>query len=412
MRRLFFVVACLLVATAVSQAAPLPLHRGVGVHDWLNWSPVNSAGTYRWPPYRSKTDWLAGSRPLSDWPSQDAFRRIRSMGFDFVRLSVDPGPLLDSDDDRRRVALDVLSRAVQEVTDAKLKVVFNLHSVSQVPAYDITILYHGFDSTGVASYRDMVKSVTRMLVDIGTDMVALEPFNEPAFYPCDASGSEDWQQIMAATVADIRTISTELTIVATGACGGSITGLTDIDPTFDDPNIYYSLHMYEPHSFTHQRADEANGFSSSLPWPADTGRADAVIERLKIYMDAASVSQAEQASALGALRPAIDAYFAENWGLPQMRARLDEAVGWAKGYGIPNERLFMGEFGAILRGADGRYGAANADRLRYLKALRQEAEKRDIPWSIWEYSNPHGMTVILPEGTASPDFELLEALGL
>ncbi|TJV02251.1 MAG: glycoside hydrolase family 5 protein, partial [Mesorhizobium sp.] len=87
------------------------------------------------------------------------------------------------------------------------------------------------------------------------------------YYPCDPSGSDDWQRIMADTVRDIRAVSSELTIIATGACGGSIAGLVNLAPGFDDPNIYYSFHMYEPHSFTHQRSDGTGAFASGLPWP-------------------------------------------------------------------------------------------------------------------------------------------------
>jgi hypothetical protein len=72
----------------------------------------------------------------------------------------------------------------------------------------------------------------------------------------------------------------------------------------------------------------------------------------------------------------------------------------------------MGEFGAMLMSEDGRTGAFDADRLRYITALRNEAERNGIPWSIWEYSNPYGMSVILPKGPAVPDPELLKALGL
>ena len=72
----------------------------------------------------------------------------------------------------------------------------------------------------------------------------------------------------------------------------------------------------------------------------------------------------------------------------------------------------MGEFGAILMTPDGRMGAFNADRLRYLTAVREQAEKHDIPWSIWEYSNPYGMSLILPTGPADADTQMLEALGL
>lgn len=412
MKRVLGAILLTLWLVTAGHASPLILSRGVGVHEWLNWSPLNGDGSYRWPPYRTQEEWLSGSRPLSDWPDGSEFRRIKSMGFDFVRLSVDPGPLLASSGARREQALDILESAVRQLTDADLKVVFNLHSVSQLPAYDITMLYEGADSPGVAHYREMVKAVAGMLARVGSGAVALEPYNEPAFYPCDRTGSDDWQRIMAATVADIRAVSADLTIVATGACGGSITGLTDLDPAFDDPNIYYSFHMYEPHSFTHQRPDDSNAFSSGLPWPAASGSPDKMIENLKTHMRAAGLNAARQAVAVAGMRKAIRNYFAEDWGLTQMQARLGEAVDWANAHHIPPNRLFMGEFGVILLTEDGRSGAFDADRLRYMEALRQEADQLHIPWSVWEYANPYGMSLILPKGPAVADRALLKVLGL
>jgi len=90
------------LAAAPATAAPLELHRGVAVHEWLNWSPLEPDGSYRWPPYRTQEEWLAGARPASDWPAGDKFARIRSLGFDFIRLTVDPGPLLSTDGARRQ----------------------------------------------------------------------------------------------------------------------------------------------------------------------------------------------------------------------------------------------------------------------------------------------------------------------
>ena len=400
------------LAITTAQAAPLALHRGVGVHEWLNWSPINADGSYVWPPYRSEKEWLAGSRPLSDWPGGEEFARIESMGFDFVRLSVDPGPLVASHGKQRQEALEVLSNAVKRVTSSGLNVVFDLHGVSQVPAYSMALIQDGADTEGVARYREMVKDVAQMLVGVGTDKVALEPYNEPAYYPCNSGGSDDWQRIMADTVRDIRSVSSSLTIIATGACGGSIAGLVNLDPDFDDQNIYYSFHMYEPHSFTHQRSDKPNGFSSGLPWPASSGTPDSVAARLEARMDVAGLSPAEKRSNLAEARGVIDKYFQEYWGQSQLDASFQKVVGWAREHGIPSERLFMGEFGVILMSADGRMGAFDADRLRYISAVRRLAEQFHIPWSVWEFSNPYGMSVILPAGPAIPDGELLRALAL
>lgn len=412
MKRLARVAAACLALTGAVAAAPIALQRGVGVHDWLNWAPLAADGSYRWPPYRDEDEWLSGARPLSDWPEGSQFERIRAMGFDFIRLSVDPGPLLASEGGKRQEALDILAAAVRTATSAELKVVFNLHGVSQVPQYGMDMIYDGADSVGVAAYREMVVDVAEMLVAVGIEQVAIEPYNEPAYYPCDASGTEDWQTIMADTVADIRAVSAELTVVATGACGGSITGLTDLDPSFDDPNLLYSFHMYEPHSFTHQRHDDPESFASGLPWPASEGSAELTIAGLRAHMDAAGIDIGRQARNIIELQGVVAQYFDENWGLPQLQARIDEAVAWAESHDIAPTRLFMGEFGAILITPDGRMGAFNPDRLRYLAAVRGEAEKYGFPWAIWEYSNPYGMSVIMPSGPAVPDPDLLQVLGL
>src|SRR5690606_19649205 len=137
--------------------------------------------------------------------------------------------------------------------------------------------------------------------------------------------------------------------------------------------------------------DTEGDFASGLPWPASEGTPEAVREMLGAHMDAAGVPLDAQARQLEAVRGHIDEYFAENWGETQMQARIRQAVDWAARHGIPASRLFMGEFGAMLMSPDGRSGAFDADRLRYLEALRRLAESYGIPWSVWEFSNPYGM---------------------
>ena len=422
MRRIICaMVAGLLGMANSAEAAPIELHRGVGVHGWLNWAPINPNGTYVWPPYRSYDAWLASERPASDWPAGDQFVRIKSMGFDFIRLTVDPGPLLATTGGQRQQALGVLKLAVERVTQSGLKVVFNLHSVEQIPAYGAAVINDSAGSQNIARYRAMAVDVAAMLVQVGTGKVAFEPFNEPAHYEACYGGGPDWQQIMAATVTDIRAVSPDLTIVATGACGGSIDGLIALDPTGADANILFSFHMYEPHSFTHQRPDPAIGttFSSGLPWPVTPpfGPADWVYW-MKVHMTAMGMGQAEQQMNLNKQAAAVADYFNQNWGQAQLTARVKQATDWAAAYGIPKQRLFMGEFGTILMPWDqstppGSYmGTYEADRSNYVKAVRQTAEADGIPWSTWEYSNPYGMSVIVPQGPAVPDGDLLHALGL
>jgi len=129
-------------------------------------------------------------------------------------------------------------------------------------------------------------------------------------------------------------------------------------------------------------------------------------------MQIAGLTLEQQDEQLAAVEAIIDQYFVDDFGVSEVRRRLGRAVGWAKAHNIPLKRLFMGEFGAILISADGRMGAYDADRLRYVSTVRKEADAFGIPWSVWEYSNPYGMTVIVPQGRAVPDKNLLKALGL
>ena len=75
---------------------------------------------------------------------------------------------------------------------------------------------------------------------------------------------------------------------------------------------------------------------------------------------------------------------------------------------LPHARAF----GAIPMSRAGRRSAFNADRMRRLTALRRAAERFPIPWPVWEYSNPYGMSVILPEGATMPATNLHGALAL
>jgi hypothetical protein len=412
MNRSFGIAVISLLAIGAAEAAPLSLHRGIGVHDLLNWSPLDEAGNYRQPPYNTMSEWLSGYRPLDEWPAEDQFERIKGFGFDFVRLSVDPGPLLANDGAQRQAALDVLDKTVRHVVAAGLKVVFNLHPTTQVEAYSPTGIEKAADSDEIARYNAMVVDVAKMLVAVGTDSIVIEPYNEPQYYPCDANGTADWQLIQAAQVKLIRAVSPDITIIATGACGGDIDGLLNLDATaFDDPNILYSFHMYEPHSFTHQRMDNG-GWASGLPWPASARSRKDTEAALTVRMDAAGVGFLEQQANWLQISGDIDDYYARNWDKAEMAKLFVQAVDWAKGQGIAADRLFMGEFGVIDMNAKGDSGAWPDDRNRYITDARTLAEGYGMGWAYWEYANPYGMTFIVPTGPAVADQTLLAPLGL
>ena len=385
-----------------AEAGPIALKRGVSVHEWLNWAPLAPSGEYKWPPYQE----------LKDWGSARDFERIKAMGFDFVRLSVDPGPLLAADGDRLTEALARLERDVHGVMGSGLKVILDLHPVSQVPAWSAKALEVPADQPLALRYRAVVAATATMLARLGTDRTALELMNEPQFYPCDGSGGRQWEVVLTGLVQAARSTAPDLTLIVSGACGGNIKGLVQLDPArLGDDRLLYSFHFYEPLDFTHQGVAEAHDVKGA-PWPVDeqaiAGALTASERRLKRDE---SLAPSERAGRLASVRQYLADYAAEGWNEDRLRTRFGELRVWAKQHGVPASQLLLGEFG-VMAAKDDRGGALDPDRLRWLEAVRKEAEALGAPWAYWEYSNPSGMSLTSPDKTRRADPVALKALGL
>ncbi len=341
---LLAVALCGLAQQAKAESGPIALKRGVSIHEWLNWSPLNPSGAYQWPPYR----------PLQEWGGVRDFERIKAMGFDFVRLSVDPGPLLASDQDHLAQALALLKNDIGIVTATGLKVVLDLHPVSQVKSWSAAAIE--VSSLVADRYRSVVAATAAMLEGAGTDRVALELMNEPQFYPCEGDGGRDWEAMLTGLVRAARGAAPTLTLIVSGACGGNVTGLVQLDPArLNDDKLIYSFHFYEPLSFTHE------GQSS---WSAD-----------------------------------------------MVEGRFDQVRAWAKENGVPPSRLFLGEFGVTAAGKD-RSGVPDEDRFAWLDNVRRAADRLGAAWCYWEYSNPYGMSLTSFDRIRRPDPVALAALNL
>ena len=60
------------------------------------------------------------------------------------------------------------------------------------------------------------------------------------------------------------------TLIATGALWSTVDGLVSLTPV-RDPNVVYTFHFYEPHTFTHQNQPWANTAGlHDIPYPADS----------------------------------------------------------------------------------------------------------------------------------------------
>ena len=395
---LFGLIAAFVVGTGApanefADQVPLQLKRGVSIHAWLNWSPVTDFGAYRWPPYRT----------VDEWGSVREFARIKSLGFDFVRLSIDPGPLLSSEGSRREEALARLEEAVRAVLAADFNVIVDLHPVGQVKAWSASSIEGGPDEPMSLRYRSVAASVAGMLARVGTQRTALELMNEPQFYPCDGSGGRQ-RPVLVELVRAARAAAPDLTLIVSGGCGGNVEGLVQLDPTqLGDNRLIYSFHFYEPIAFTHQGLGDARDVKG-LPWPADPAANALALVESEIKLSEEGVTAREREQRLAYVRHHLAAYTEEGWGESQIEERFGEVLAWAKEHGISSNRLLLGEFSVMISSQGG--GALDADRFRWLSAVRQEADRFGIPSAYWSYSD------LMTPDKSRYDLVALDALGL
>jgi endoglucanase len=386
---------------ASSDDGPLSLRRGVTIQEWLSWAPLTPEGDYRWPPYRD----------LEGWGSEADFAEIKAFGFDFVRLSVDPGPLLSSAGDRLPEAVARVELAVRAITRAGLKVVLDLHPVSQVKAWSPEAIEGAPDRPALLRYETVVAALARMLTDVGTDKTALELMNQPQFEPCLGAGGRNWETIVTGLVRAAHDVAPDLTLVVSGACGGTITGLVQLDPAnFGTNRVLFSFNFFEPQGFTQQGQPGATAVKGA-PWPVTDKEAALALVYSELLLDDEVLTPEEHAKRLAKIRSHLDAYVAEGGSVERLRARFGEVRAWTDRHGVPRRNLLLGAFGATaatgLRG-----GALDAHRFFWLDTVRREAEELGAAWAYWAYANPYGMSLRSPDRARRSDRIALKALGL
>lgn len=138
-----------------------------------------------------------------------------------------------------------------------------------------------------------------------------------------------------------------------------------------DDRIIASVHSYEPFQFTHQQAewvkyDDLRDISYPGPPAKPVALPDSLREDTGLAQWLAAYNTKQ-----GSDNPCSAATF---------ELLLDDAVAWSKHFGRP---VHIGEFGCYQK-------ADPASRGRYLRDFRRAAEKRGLPWAMWEWKAGFG----------------------
>jgi aryl-phospho-beta-D-glucosidase BglC (GH1 family) len=348
------------VLTSVPAGRLAHLRRGINASEWF--AQVVPPATYSKEHYATHTT----ARDVA---------LIASMGFDHVRLSVNPQSVFPNRGAREEDFAS-LDAAVKMILDHGLAVIIDIH-----PEGDFKARLH--DDGFVEEFTNLWRMLARHYSKWDSERIFLEILNEP-----EAGDRYRWFGIQAKLAAAIRESAPQHTIIAAGARWSADDELIFMEP-LADANVIYNFHFYEPHIFTHQGATWGSPFwiwVKGLPYPSTVESTSSV---------AAGVPDE-----LGKLW--VTRYGTDHWNAERIESEVNRVAEWAARRHVA---VTCNEFGVYRK-----YSRAE-DRERWTTDVRKALERHLIGWTMWDYAGSFGV-VTKTNGIATADEATVRALGL
>jgi aryl-phospho-beta-D-glucosidase BglC (GH1 family) len=340
------------------------LRRGINLSHWFSQSNGND-----YSPTHLETHTTAADIAL-----------IKRLGFDHVRLPIEPAPLFNPSDPG---ALDAeylrrLDHALDMILAGGLAVVVDIH-----PSDEFKRQLND-DDRHVEAFAAFWRALAHHLSTRDPERVFLEVLNEPV-----VEDGYRWAGIQAKLVAAIRAAAPRHTIIATGHRWSGLSELLFLEP-LPDANVVYNFHFYEPMEFTHQGATWAGphlSFFKDVPYPSSPE----------------AVAKVSNAVADEPARLHLSRYGEDRWDAARIETKVAAAALWAERHHV---RLTCNEFGVYRRVAPA------ADRARWIQDVREALERHQIGWAMWDYAGGFAVADKTNGHAAVPDAGTVAALGL
>ncbi|MCL2800716.1 MAG: glycoside hydrolase family 5 protein [Treponema sp.] len=178
------------------------------------------------------------------------FVNVKSWGFDHVRVPVDSYLFFDDNDEPVKNRIANLDRAVELSKKNGLKMILDLHECpghdfSEVTKSPVQKLFEDNDT-----YLNKTEKIWTYLSEKYSNEthVLFETLNEPV-----APSPEIWNKVKDRLCKVIRRYAPNSTIITGSNMWNWPNMFSSLTP-FDDDNVIYSVHFYEPLLFTHQKA--------------------------------------------------------------------------------------------------------------------------------------------------------------
>jgi len=340
--------------------AEVPFKRGVNLTGWFQY--------------------ISGVRQIqfTKFTKQD-FINIKSLGCDVIRLPIELHAMTNGAPDYTIDPLFYyfLDQIIDWAEELELHLILDNHSSYTDPAGNTH-----------SSIGDILVPVWTQMAQHYRDCssyVYYEVLNEP-------HGISDmtWNQIQQTVIDAIRAVDQKHTIVV-GPAGWNGYNNLRFMPEYEDDNLIYTFHFYDPFMFTHQGAtwvDPSLAPLAGVPFPYDAARMPGCPEELRGTWIQSSLAN-----------------YRNDGTVQRVKQLIDIAAAFQAERRIP---LLCGEFGVYMPNSD------NEDRIYWYSVVRDYLEQKGIAWTIWDYKGGFGL---FEQGTNELfdhdlNVPLVEALGL
>jgi len=277
------------------------------------------------------------------------FANVKTWGFDHVRIPVDSYLFFNDDDEPIKNRINNIDNAVDYARKHSLKMIIDLHECpghdfSEVTKSPVQKLFAGDDT-----YIKKTEKIWSFLAEKygQNDHVLFETLNEPV-----APSPEIWNDVKDRLCRVIRKNAPDSTIV-TGSNMWNWPNTFSAMTPFDDDNIIYSVHFYEPLLFTHQNAPWMNSpeIKEERTYPDDYGQ--------------------------GFIRKYGFIQSAGNWDRSRFAEEFEPVSEFSKKYNAP---VICNEFGVYTP-------VELKAQLRWYEDLLSVLREMNIGFSYWNYKN-------------------------
>lgn len=324
---------------SVSEARWERLQRGVNLPDWLWLEPDD-------------LDFAQAGSFYSD----DDLGRLRASGITWIRLPLEMNDFWQNSQLHQQ-NLDILDEIIRRTNAQDLAIMIDIHVLPGWENGVNTNLLEN-DSAFAQEFITFWQAYAGHLAATDPEMVFLEPLNEPIF----DGRAEDWYAYQGELLAAIREAAPDHTLIATSSLWSSREMMIEMQP-YDDPNLVYNFHNYDPFVFTHQNAGwitwEPLKRLKDVPYPSSPEAVQPLIDWYASDGDAVYILQQ---------------YGEEGWNKARIEAELASLAEWAAQHQV---RVIMNEFGVYVP------PAPVVSQWQWVEDTRSVAESYGFAWAMW-----------------------------